>query len=576
MAQIENRRRFPESAFRFHPARIVLLATCVFTLVIEFVFDLKREPMWLRLVLLFDWILIGYFFVMSWQRVRHYRGTLLSFIRAKKAEVVFFTLILMFLPLPRISAALITGRIFFNVILALLESKFGARLVSWLNLKPSQSLALSFLGVIGFGTLLLTFPAATVDGQGASLINALFMMTAATCVAGLSVVDIGTTFTLFGQGVILFGMQVGGLGIMVLSASFAVFVGGSIPSRRQVGLREVLDVSTPAGLIKLIKAIALSTATIELFGAICLFFLWIDDIPSLQKRIWASLFHAVSAFCNVGLSVFSNNLINFANDPLVCFVIMFLIITGGIGFFVIADLADSEVWRIKKLSAVWSRLQTQTKVMLVGTVMLNTLGMLLFLFFEFDGALKGLGVGEKILASSFQAVTMRSAGFNTVPLEGLVIPTIIFTVGFMFIGAGPGSTGGGIKITTAGISLMALRAMLRGRQDVELFGRRMDSSLVSRSLSILLIAAIFIGVVLTLLSATQNFKFEQLLFESVSAFGTVGLSLGITPQLDEVGKLLIISLMYVGRIGPLTLALAVGERRALGGVRLPRGSLAVG
>jgi trk system potassium uptake protein TrkH len=336
---------------------------------------------------------------------------------------------------------------------------------------------------------------------------------------------------------------------MVLSAAFAVLVGGTIPSRRQMGLREVLDISTPEGLKSLIKAVTAATLVTELLGALVLFWLARSHIPVVNERLWWSIFHAISAFCNAGISLSSTSLADFVNDSTLCLVFMVLITIGGIGFFVISDLMDSEVWVVKKPKAVWARLQIQTKVVLIATIILNSLGMLLFLFFEYDGALHGLPAGQKIVASLFHAISLRSAGFSLVPMDGLSAPAVLFSIGFMFIGASPGSTGGGIKTTTAAISVMALRAMLRGREEVEILGRRM---------------------------ATQDIRFDKLFFEAVSAFGTVGLSMDTTTSLNNTGRLIIICLMYVGRIGPLTMALAIGEKKFAQGYQLPRGRIAVG
>ncbi len=242
----------------------------------------------------------------------------------------------------------------------------------------------------------------------------------------------------------------------------------------------------------------------------------------------------------------------------------------------IADLTDARVWRVKKPRAVWNRLQIQTKVVLTTILIMDILGTLLFLFFEYDGALRGLNVGTKIFTSYFQAVSLRSAGFSLVDIGGIAGSTVIFCIAFMFIGASPGSTGGGIKNTTAAVSIMALRAMLRGREDVELFGRRVDPSVISRSLSIMIVSATVVAIFATLLLATQELRFENLLYEAVSAFGTAGMSMDTTGSLDNTGKIILVVLMYIGRIGPLTLALAIGERKLSQNYRRPLGSIAVG
>jgi len=545
-------------------------------LVIEFIFDLKRNLFWHKIVLTFDIFIIFSYFVLTLRIARFYRYRLEDLVRNNKADTAYLLAVCSVLFITRLAAALVIARLIVSLLLRILETRWGHKLVHALNLRPSQTLALSFLGIMTVGSLLLTFPAATTDGRGASFINALFTITSACCVAGLSVMDVGFEYSRFGQAVILCGIQAGGLGIMVLGAAFSVLVGGLIPSRRQAGLSEVLDVSTPEGLKSLIRSVAGTTVAMELIGAVCLFFLTADRIPGLRARIWWSIFHSVSAFCNCGIGLSKASLTGFVNDPITCMVFMILITSGGLGFLVFSDLTNKQVWQVKTIHGVWARLQIQSKVMIISTILLNSFGTLLFLFFEYDGALRGLSIDSKIMAALFQTVNMRSSGFNSVPLGNLAGPSIMMGIAWMFIGAGPGSTGGGIKITTATISAMAVRAMLRGRQDVELMGRRMMPDIVSRSLAIVLTSGIVVGVFLTLLLATQNIAFDKLFFETVSAFGTVGLSLDTTTSLNNMGKFLIVCVMYVGRTGPMTLALAVGERKNSQSYKFPKGHIAVG
>lgn len=542
----------------------------------EFFYDLKKEVHLNYIVLALDIALLSCFGLLILLKILANRNQLITLMSKQKADIAYLILIMAFLFMPRLAAALVIGRLIIGMLTQILETRYGTDAISALNLRPSQTLALSFVGLIGIGTLLLTFPAATTDGRGISFINALFTMTSASCVAGLTVFDVGADLTRFGQAVILLGMQVGGLGIMVLSAAFAVLVGGNLPSQRQERLKEVFDFSTPEGLKTLIRSVTATTIIMELSGAMALFFILGRDIPKAGERLWWSIFHAVSAFCNCGISLSAKSLMGFLEKPMACIVIMILITIGGIGFFVIADLMNSEVWRVKRPRAIWNRLQIQTRVVIVATLILQSLGMLLFLFFEYDGALHGLSVDKKILASIFHSVNLRSAGFFVVPMGMLAAPTILCSIAFMFIGASPSSTGGGIKTTTAAVSIVALRAMLRGREDVELFGRNIPPPLVSRSLSIVMVASMVILIFLTMLLATQEIEFEKLFFEIVSAFGTVGLSIDATERLNNTGKLLIICVMYVGRIGPLTLALAIGERRHAQGYSMPKGRIAVG
>jgi trk system potassium uptake protein TrkH len=543
---------------------------------LEFFYDLKKEIFLNRVVLALDIVLLISFFLLVILRIIKNHKILPVLIRMHKADTAYLFLIIAFLVLPRLAAGLVMGRLIISFLTRLLETRFGSRVLAFLNLRPSQTLALGFIGLIIVGTLLLTFPAATTDGHGVLFIDALFTMTSASCVAGFTVFDVGMHLTRFGQAVILLAIQIGGLGIMVLSAAFAVLVGGKIPSRKQMGLSEVLDVASPEGLKKLIYSVTATTVVMELAGAMSLFFMLREQIPKAGDRLWWSIFHAVSAFCNCGMTLSKDSLVSLLNFPLACFVIMSLVTIGGIGFFVISDLTSFDVWQVKKPRAIWNRLEIQTKVVIMATIFLHILGMLLFLFYEYDGALYGLSSFKKVWASLFYSVNLRSAGFFVVPIGAIAAPTILFSIAFMFIGAAPGSTGGGIKLTTAAVSIVALRAMLRGRDDVELFGRQMPPSIVNRSLSIVMVSAMVVLIFLTMLLATQEIAFEKLFFEIVSAFGTAGLSLDATLLLNNMGKILIICVMYVGRIGPLTLALAIGERRMVKSYTLPKGRIAVG
>jgi trk system potassium uptake protein TrkH len=449
-------------------------------LALEFSFDLSGETdlYWLAIGLDCAVVLGFIAYVVRCGYVA--RGNLRAFVQKERVDLILLILILPALFAPRLAAAMVIGRCLVGAGVNMLYTPLGRRLIANLNLRPSQTLSLSFIGIIFVGTVLLMFPAATKDGNGTAFLEALFTATSAACVVGLSVLDIGTYFSFFGQGVILLIIQVGGLGIMVMAASFAVMMGSRLQSRTHSRLGELFDVSTPEGVKNLVKAVAFSTLTAEIFGAFFLFLAISDAIPDVFECLWWSIFHSVSAFCNAGFSLTSNSLVGFAEDAYVCGIIMILITVGGIGFFVISDLANPSVYEVKKISAIWQRLQIQTKVALVATLVLNVFGLLFFLFLEYDGALAGLSVPGKILASLFQSVTLRTAGFATVP-HGMLGPgTVLFMMVWMYIGANPGSTGGGIKTTTAAVAIMAMRAMLLGREDVELFGRRILFSSPSR------------------------------------------------------------------------------------------------
>ena len=546
------------------------------TLAIEFFVDVPHDHAWQSVVFYLDLaLLLGYAIWLLWHALLA-KNSLSKWLLQEKLEIFLFSIVLLTLGTPRLSAALIICRLAMGGFVKLLDTKVGHWLNRRLQFRPSQTLALSFIAVILVGTFLLTFPAATTDGLGAPFLDALFIMTSAACVSGLTIHDIGAYYTTFGQGIILFGIQVGGLGIMVLSVSFTAMVGGRMPTRIQAGIGEIVDSSTGDGLKKLMKAVAGITFVMEFFGALLLFFSHGSNFDTLSERAWWAIFHAISAFCNAGITLAENSLVAFVSDPWICGIFMVLITCGGIGFFVIADFMDKKLWSLKNPSTMWARLHLQTKVVLLATLILDVVGLLSFLFLEFDGALSGLDIPTKINAALFQTVSLRTSGFSTVPMGNIAVPTIIFCLVWMFIGASPGSTGGGIKTTTAAVAIMGVRAMLRGRNDVEIMGRRLPYVTVSRSLSMVLISGVIIIVFLMLLSGTQNLPFERILFEVFSAFGTVGFSMDLTKEFDAAGRFLLILLMYIGRIGPLTLALAIGERRGSQRYQYPVGHMAVG
>ena len=554
------------------------LATLLFSgvLILEFSFDLSKESELYWFAIALDFLVVAGFVSYLVHGAILSRNRLWTFIYTERVNLILLVLITPALFVPRLAAGMIIARSVIGATTNILYTSLGQRLIAQLNLRPSQTLALSFVGIIAAGTVLLMFPAATADGMGTPFLEALFTATSAACVVGMSVVDVGSYFSLFGQGIILVVVQIGGLGIMVMSASFAMMMGSRLESRTHSRLSDLFDVSTPDGIKNLIKAVAVSTLAAEILGAFFLFLAFYERIDTVGTRLWWSIFHSISAFCNSGFTLASDSLSAWSEDVYVCGIIMALITIGGIGFFVISDLANPQVYEVKGVRAIWQRLQIQTKVAILSTLLLNAFGLLFFLFLEYDGALLSLSIPGKILASLFHAVSLRTAGFYTVP-HGMLAPgTVLFMMVWMFIGANPGSTGGGIKTTTATIAVMAMRAMLLGREDVELFGRRISSAVVSRSLSIIFVAFSIVVTFLMIFLATQPLPFEKLAFEVVAAFATVGLSMDITNQLNDVGRVSLILLMFAGRIGPLTLAMAIGERTRAKKYSLPEGRIAVG
>ncbi|MBI4161525.1 MAG: hypothetical protein HY509_03665 [Acidobacteria bacterium] len=485
------------------------------------------------------------------------------------------------------AVALLHGRLAWGAALGILRQAIVAirmvlrsrgfhRALLLFQARPTRILALSFLGTILLGTLLLMLPAATADGRGAPPITALFTSASAVCVTGLAVVDTGTYFSRFGQAVILGLIQVGGWGIMTLSAAVALLAGHRLGLRTRAVMQNLFEAANVEGLFRILRFLFLITLAIEAIGAGILFLRWREILPDPGRRIYFSVFHSVSAFCNAGFSLFSDNLAGPAGaDPFVLLDVSGLIILGGIGFTTINSFLSREIFR-RGLGDAVRHLTTQTRIVLVVSGLLLVLGTLLIFFFEFDRTLETMPAGEKLLTAFFQSVTPRTAGFHRVDTAQLAPATAWVTMILMFIGAAPGSTGGGIKVTTLGVLALSVKAMLQGREDVEVRGRTIPKTTVYRAVAVTVISATAVGGFLLLLLATQAEPFDALLFEAVSAFANVGLSLGITPDLDTLGQGLLVLLMYVGRIGPLTLTLAIGEQLHPAAYRYPEARLLVG
>ncbi|KAI7259397.1 hypothetical protein KC345_g10320 [Hortaea werneckii] len=439
-----------------------------------------------------------------------------------------------------------------------------------LKLSPPQILVLGFAVMIIIGTLLLMLPLSSVSGQPLSFINALFTATSAACVTGLVVVDTGTYFTGFGQAVILVLIQIGGLGFMTMATLFALLLKRRISLRDRLILQEAMNQSSMEGIVRLIRKVLIYSLVIEAAGAVLLTIRWAFDMP-LDRALYYGLFHAVSMFNNAGFDIFGDfrSLTGYVRDPVVNLVVMFLIVAGGIGFIVMSDLVDFRRTR---------RLSLHSKVVLTMTAGLILAGMVVILIFEFTNSrtLGPLNFGSKLWAALFQSVTPRTAGANTLDITGLRQATQFFVIILMFIGASPGSTGGGIKTTTFTLMIGAVISMLRGREDIVLFRYRLAQERVFKALTITLLALLLIVTVSMVLSTTEGSPFLIILFETTSAFATVGLSLGMTTELTEVGKILISLTMFAGRLGLLTLAYALGPKQGKPLYKYPEGKIIIG
>ncbi|MDP8258413.1 MAG: potassium transporter TrkG [Candidatus Aadella gelida] len=446
------------------------------------------------------------------------------------------------------------------------------------KLTPPQLLILSFLCVIILGTAVLSLPMATSGTEKLSITDSLFTAASATCVTGLVVKDTGTTFTPFGKWVIFALFQAGGLGIMTFSTLFAVLLGRKIGFRETDIIKGTLDNHNILGLKKLITYILGITFAAEGLGALFLFVRWkVSTDWGVWEILEKSIFHSVSAFCNAGFSLFSNNLASFQADPYINLIMIVLIFLGGIGFIVIMDAMGL---LFKKGPA--KRVSLQTKIVLTVSVALIILGAVLLLVFERNNALKGMTAAERGLGAIFHSVAARTAGFNTLDIGSFTAPSLMSLIFLMFIGASPGSTGGGIKTCTFAVVMALTFGMMKNRKKVMFFGRSVPKQVIREALVIffLALAWIFIGtMVLTVIGGSftrGDNVFIKALFEIVSAFGTVGLSTGITGTLSGAGKILVIVTMFAGRVGPLTLALAVASRERKDNYFYPEENLMVG
>ncbi|MDA8222055.1 TrkH family potassium uptake protein [Desulfosporosinus sp.] len=420
-------------------------------------------------------------------------------------------------------------------------------------MSPSRVLVLGFAVLILFGALLLTLPQATQDGLGLPFLNAVFTATSAVCVTGLVVVDTGTTFSFFGQWVILFLIQVGGLGFMTFATLFAMILGKKITLKERLLLQEALNQISVEGIVRLTKSVLKISFAIETIGALILTLRWYSDF-GWSKALYYGIFHSISAFNNAGIDIMGNfsSLTAFVGDPIINITIMLLIICGGLGFIVLAELLEHR-----------KKFRLHTKIVLQVSGVLILLGAVFIFILEFANpmTLGPLPLGTKVLASFFQSVSPRTAGFNTINLAGMYDTTLLSMIVLMFIGASPGGTGGGIKTTTFISIVLSVLSTYRSDPHVVLEGRTLPKDVIRKAWAVTTSAAFLVFLILSILSYTENSDLLTVLFEVTSAFGTVGLSLGITPTLSVIGKMAIILTMFIGRLGPLTLAFVLSQKR---------------
>jgi trk system potassium uptake protein TrkH len=433
----------------------------------------------------------------------------------------------------------------------------------------------SFAGIISLGTVLLWLPISSETGTPLRLVDALFTSTSAVCVTGLIVVDTPQALSTFGEVSLMLLIQAGGLGYMTLSTVLAVLVGKRLTLAERSTLQESLNVDTREGLVRFAGSVLRMTLLIEFAGAAVLTLRWWGE-HGFARAAYLGLFHSVSAFNNAGFSLFSDSLVRYRGDLVVNLVITGLIISGGLGFVVLR-----EAWQRRRFRAF----SVHTKLAVAMTAFLLVCGTASLWVLELtnDRTLGRLDWGESVLAAWFAAVTPRTAGFNTIDVGGMTTAGLFVTIVLMFIGASPGSTGGGVKTTTFGVTLFALLATVRGQMEPVVFGRRLATEVVARAFFVSLTAFLVLNGVAALLLILEGQDLLRTLFETTSAFGTVGMSMGLpgTPLslaggFSAGGKLLLVLMMFMGRVGPLTVVVALAGRYQVSRVTYPEGRVLIG
>ena len=440
--------------------------------------------------------------------------------------------------------------------------------------RPGRTILLGFLLVILLGACLLHLPIAARNHDATSFVDCMFTATSATCVTGLVVLDTWQHWTVFGQFAILCLIQIGGLGVMSVTALLSFFVRRTITVRERLEMSASLSVDDISGVVRLMRSVMLFTAGTEMAGAALLSIRFVPQF-GVREGLWKAIFHAISAFCNAGFDLMGqgqafSNLTGYVQDPLVNLVIIALVVMGGLGFLVWHDLYKNHRW---------NRLSVHTRLVLVVTVFLLAGGSLAIFILESHNSqtLGNMPMGSRVLASAFQAATCRTAGFNTIDQGSLRGGTVMVCILLMFIGGSSGSTAGGIKTTSAAVLVLTTWSVLRSRRDITVFHRRINERLVLQVVALIMVAIGLIVVGSLILCTADDASVERALYETVSAFSTTGLSENLTPTLGTVSKLWLIMEMYLGRIGILTLGAAVFTRRVFEPkIRYPESKVIVG
>ncbi|HDQ98704.1 MAG TPA: hypothetical protein ENN51_00240 [candidate division WOR-3 bacterium] len=564
----------PRWARRFHTLTTALVGVALLLVVLRSGYGLITAPLLIAAIVGFQFLVLGVFvfdvalgFATAVSRLDH--------LRKRWYDLALIVPITFAVAAGGTGITFVILRQFLVLIQGFTRSRYFAGFIERMRLQPVRLLALSFLGLIVVGTLLLTFPAATRDGSVTGLITALFTATSAACVTGLVVVGTPHHWSTFGQLVIMGLFQLGGLGIMTFSAGMGVMLGRRLGLGERRTVSDIIGESRDTDIARILRYVVTVVFTVELIGAVLLFIRFLPAHPRWTDALWHAAFHSVSAFCNAGFSLYPDSLVRFQTDLPTGAVFMMLILLGGLGFAVVGELFNRNTIRHGPLHSL-RRLSVHARLVLATSAALVLAGTVAFFFAEYDRSLSALTTGPRLLAALFQSVSVRTAGFNTVTLGALHPVTLFLWAALMFVGASPGGTGGGIKTTTLAILVLSVRNRILGREDVTLGRRAIPGGVVYRAAAIAAVAAGIVVIAFALLLITERAPFERLLFETFSAFGTVGLTTGLTAELSVPGRLILVALMYVGRVGPLTLALAMRPRSSRVAIGYPAARVMAG
>jgi len=565
---------------------ITALLLSIGTLIMEFVFI---GTLYARIAWYLDFLIMALLITEIISEIRTSRG-LKEYLRRNIPTLLFFAVFLVLFLYSKVTYILLEQNRIENVSRGVIIVRNGfillkvfsrlKRLSSFFEsiaTQPAQTILFSFQMVILAGTLLLMLPFATNVQGGLGFIDALFTATSAVCVTGLIVVDTATAFTLWGQLVILTLIQIGGLSIMIISYFTLFSIRQKVSYQDKLLLSYMLSEQNMNQLSKRVKTIIYTTFGIEAIGALLLSSAFHLPGGPWQETLLLSVFHSVSAFCNAGFALFTTSLEAFSDSLLVNATVAALIVLGGISFAVLTNFYSIAGSRIKAFfrptMTKREQVSLNTYVVIIATPLLILVGMLLFYGLEHGNTLAKLPLGEQYLAAFFQSVTLRTAGFNTLPIGNLTTTTLLCMLPFMFIGAASGSTAGGIKINNAAIMYAYLKSVLLNQDSIILRRNSLSRSHVNKAFLVFFFGVFTVSIGTIILSATEAAPLQEILFETVSAFGTVGLSTGITGTLSIPGRVVIIVLMFVGRLGPLTILAAASQPEKSVQISYPRGNI---